>query len=42
MLLWLMIDDTLGTEVAESGFHLITDHSVEFVWLSLRFVLCVI
>lgn len=33
-----MIDDTLGAEVAEGGFHLITDHSVEFVRLSLQFV----
>lgn len=31
MPLWLMIDDTLDAEVAESAFHLITDHSVEFV-----------
>lgn len=38
MPLWLMIDDTLGAEVAEGGFHLITDHFVEFVRLSLQFV----
>lgn len=42
MPLWLMIDDTLGTEVAESGFHLITNHCVEFVQLSLQFVFHVI
>lgn len=38
MPLWLMIDDMHGTEVAESDFHLITDHSAKFVRLSLRFV----